>query len=117
MVANISRGVGGREDLTWGSGSVVMVDSVVLGAAAAGSGLEAKKSFKELSNLRDLILWVMKDFLQLRLQAAQARKTLSWKSSAPSSKCSTVMVQDAGSSVPRGQEMLSQVSHSARARV
>ena len=54
--------------------------------------------------------------MQARLHAPQARKVRSYCSSAPSSNCSTVMVHVAGSSLPRRQEILSQVSHSASAR-
>ena len=59
----------------------------------------------------------MKERLHDRLHAPHARKVRSKNSSVFSSNCSTVKVHEAGSSAPRGQEMLSHVSHSARARV
>ena len=69
-----------------------------------------------LSKTRDFTLWPKKDRLHDRLHAPQARKVRSQNSSVPSSNCSTVRVHVAGSSAPRGQELLSQVSHSASAR-
>ena len=74
-------------------------------------------SLAELSKVRALILWPRKERLQARLHATQARKVRSYITSSPSSNCSMVMVQVAGSLSPRGHPELSQVSDSARARM
>ena len=90
----------------YGRGSFVVVVPLT-------ESLTELSKITELSKARDLTLCPRKDFLQDRLQAEQARKVLSKNSSVPSSNCSTMMVQVAGSSVPRGQAELSQVSESA----